>query len=60
MIFFICEDDLELKNCICLGETESPFFTLEESITMVKITDEVRRQIGLFYQADKQTSAPNL
>ena len=45
---------------ICLGETESPFFTLEESITMVKITDEVRRQIGLFYEADKQTSAPNL
>ena len=43
-----------------LGETESAFFTLEESITMVKITDEVRKQIGLFYEADKQRSAPNL
>ncbi|GAB6019433.1 hypothetical protein CHUAL_001014 [Chamberlinius hualienensis] len=38
----------EVRRCLRYGLTESPLITLNESIIMAEIIDEVRRQIGAY------------
>jgi Predicted dehydrogenases and related proteins len=56
-----CGDDYyyEIKDFIDLiesGKTEHPINSHENSLIVMEIMDEIRRQIGLVYPADKQNS----
>jgi len=44
----------EVEDCLLKGLKESPVFPLQESLTNCKIMDEVRRQLGVVYEADRQ------
>ncbi|HET8614516.1 MAG TPA: Gfo/Idh/MocA family oxidoreductase [Actinomycetales bacterium] len=39
----------EVVRCLRAGETESPVMPLDESLSIMRTMDEVRRQIGLVY-----------
>jgi predicted dehydrogenase len=43
------EDAAETGRCVAQGLTESPLLPLDETVAIMKILDEVRRQIGLTY-----------
>ena len=41
---------IEVVRCIEAGETCSPMWSWEDSIMLIDILDEIRRQIGLVYE----------
>jgi predicted dehydrogenase len=43
----------EVTRCLQSGLTESPHMTPEESVTMMELLDEARRQMGLSYPSDE-------
>lgn len=45
----------EVTRCLQTGLTESPFMTPGESVGMMELLDEARRQMGLRYSSDHQT-----
>ncbi len=45
---------LEVQNCIMRGKTESDILPHRESIKIMEQMDEIRKQIGLFYDYDKE------
>ena len=44
---------LPLSLLILSGETENPLMSHQDSVIIMDIMDEIRRQIGLVYDADK-------
>ena len=44
---------LEVERCIKAGLTESPRITLEDSINIMGILDQIREQIGVKFEWDK-------
>jgi predicted dehydrogenase len=45
---------IEAQRCFHAGLVESPGMTHEETLELMGVMDEVRRQIGLMYDADEQ------
>ncbi|UVW28524.1 Gfo/Idh/MocA family protein [Massilia sp. H6] len=46
---------LEAQRCFLAGLTESPSMPLGETLALMGVMDEIRRQIGLTYDADRAT-----
>lgn len=44
----------EVRKCIRAGKKESENVSHKESLTLVRIQDEIRRQIGVKYAADNE------
>jgi hypothetical protein len=44
---------MEAQRCFTAGLTESPAMKLEETLALMGVLDEVRRQIGLVYESDR-------
>jgi predicted dehydrogenase len=42
-----------VQDCLRNGMTESPVMTLEDSLTMMEVLDEIRSKAGIIYPADK-------
>lgn len=42
----------EVRKCIRSGKLESDKISHKESLTIIRIADEIRRQIGVTYAAD--------
>ena len=47
----------EVMRCVRGGELESPLMPLDETLSIMRTLDEVRRQIGLSYPADEPVNA---
>jgi len=47
------EEITEASQCIINGKTQSDILPLDESITIMKQMDEIRRQIGIKYPFEK-------
>ncbi|MCU1656236.1 MAG: gfo/Idh/MocA family oxidoreductase [Pseudonocardiales bacterium] len=43
----------EVERCLRAGETESPLAPLDETVAILEILDEARRQLGVRYPADE-------
>jgi len=41
-----------VRECLLAGKTESPLVSLEETLTMASIMEQVRKQIGVVYNQD--------
>ncbi|WP_288380877.1 Gfo/Idh/MocA family protein [uncultured Massilia sp.] len=44
---------IEAQRCFAAGLTESPAMKLEETLALMGVLDEMRRQIGLVYDSDR-------
>jgi predicted dehydrogenase len=44
---------IEAQRCFTAGLTESPGMTLDETLALMGVMDEVRRQVGLTYVSDE-------
>jgi len=44
---------IEAQRCFTAGLTESPGMKLEETLALMGVLDEIRRQIGLVYDSDR-------
>lgn len=44
----------EVRKCIRAGKLESEKISHKESLTIIRIADEIRRQIGVKYAADNE------
>jgi predicted dehydrogenase len=42
-----------VQECLRQGITESPVITLEDTLTMMEVLDEIRSKAGIIYSADK-------
>lgn len=42
-----------VQDCLRSGLTESPVMTLEDTLTMMEVLDEIRRKAGIIYPADR-------
>ncbi len=47
----------EVGRCLRAGLTESPVVTLDESLDLMRILDELRRQVGLRYPMEGSRKA---
>jgi predicted dehydrogenase len=45
---------LEVQRCLQAGELESPLVPLDETVAILEVLDETRRQLGVRYAADSQ------
>jgi predicted dehydrogenase len=45
---------LEVERCLRAGELESPLVPLDETIAILEVLDETRRQLGVRYAADNE------
>jgi hypothetical protein len=45
---------LEVQRCLLAGELESPLVPLDETVAILEVLDETRRQLGVRYAADSQ------
>lgn len=43
----------EVRRCIRSGRLQSATMSLDESLSIVRIQDEIRKQIGVVYEADE-------
>jgi predicted dehydrogenase len=50
---------IEAQRCFAAGLTESPGMLLDETLALVGVMDEVRKQIGLHYASDARTTCVN-
>ncbi|MBN9619398.1 MAG: Gfo/Idh/MocA family oxidoreductase [Actinobacteria bacterium] len=44
----------EAGRCLRAGETESPYLPLDDSVAIMEILDDARRQLGVRYPADRE------
>lgn len=44
----------EVRKCIRAGKIESEFISHDESLQIARIEDEIRKQIGVKYDADNE------
>ena len=44
---------IEAQRCFQAGLLESPGMTQDETLALMGVMDEIRRQIGLVYEADR-------
>jgi hypothetical protein len=44
----------EVARCLRAGELESPLVPLDETVGILEVLDEARRQLGVRYPADEQ------
>ena len=45
---------LEVQRCLQTGELESPLVPLDETVAILEVLDETRRQLGVRYAADEE------
>jgi predicted dehydrogenase len=45
---------LEVQRCLRAGELESPLVPLDETVAILEVLDEARRQLGVRYPADEE------
>jgi predicted dehydrogenase len=45
---------LEVARCLRAGELESPLVPLDETVAILEVLDEARRQVGVRYDADEE------
>lgn len=45
---------LEVERCLRAGEVESPLVPLDETVAILQVLDDARRQIGVRYPADEE------
>jgi predicted dehydrogenase len=45
---------LEVERCLRAGELESPLVPLDETVAILEVLDEARRQLGVRYPADDE------
>ena len=43
-----------VAECIAQGRTSSPLRPLEDSLTMISVVDEVRRQLGIVFDEERE------
>jgi predicted dehydrogenase len=48
----LAHEALEVVRCLRNGETESPLVPLDETVSLMRLMDSVREQIGVRYDAD--------
>ena len=48
----LAHEAAEVMRCLRSGETESPLVPLDESVTILRLMDRIRDQIGVGYAAD--------
>jgi len=44
---------MEAQRCLRAGLLESPGMTHEETLALMRVMDEIRRQVGVRYDADR-------
>lgn len=49
---------MEAQRCYAEGLLESPRMRLEETLALMGVMDEIRRQIGLSYESDRRDGRP--
>lgn len=49
---------MEAQRCFSAGLLESPGMKLEETLALMGVMDEIRRQIGLAYDSDRRSVRP--
>lgn len=49
---------MEAQRCLKAGLLESPAMPLEETLALMGVMDEIRRQIGLSYDSDRRSLRP--
>ena len=45
-----------MRHCRAAGELESPLVPLDETVAILTVLDEARRQLGVRYPADAVTT----
>jgi predicted dehydrogenase len=50
----LANEALEVIRCLRNGETESPLVPLDETVDLMRLMDDVRRQVGVVYAADEE------
>jgi hypothetical protein len=48
----LAHEALEVVRCLRNGETESPLVPLDETVSLMRLMDSIREQIGVRYDAD--------
>jgi predicted dehydrogenase len=48
----LANEALEVMRCLRNGETESPLVPLDETVSLMRLMDEVRRQVGVRYAVE--------
>jgi predicted dehydrogenase len=46
----------EVVRCLRNGELESPLVPLDETVALMRLTDRIRAQLGVVYDADRQAA----
>ncbi|MGA9746074.1 MAG: Gfo/Idh/MocA family oxidoreductase [Nocardioides sp.] len=49
----LANEALEVMRCLRNGETESPLVPLDDTVALLRLMDDVRRQVGVRYDADE-------
>ena len=49
----LANEALEVIRCLRSGETESPLVPLDETVDLMRLMDDVRRQVGVVYAGDR-------
>jgi len=49
---------MEAQRCFAEGRLESPAMRLDETLALMGVMDEIRRQIGLSYESDRRSARP--
>jgi predicted dehydrogenase len=53
----LANEAIEVMRCLRAGETESPLVPLDETVEIMRVMDDVRRQVGVVYAVDAATGA---
>ena len=53
----LADEAVEVMRCLRSGETESPLVPLDETVALMRLMDDVRRQLGVTYAADAASPA---
>ena len=48
----LAHEALEVVRCLRNGETESPLVPLDDTVTLMRLMDRIRDQIGVRYHVD--------
>lgn len=48
----LANEAVEVMRCLRRGETESPLVPLDDTVDLMRLMDDVRRQVGVVYEAD--------
>jgi hypothetical protein len=50
----LCYEAQEVQRCLHEGKTESPDMTWDETLTIMRTMDEIRKQVGVVYPEEKE------